>query len=274
MIEILSLKDTGIDELYNSFNSAFKDYDRTWTREEFELLLKRRGYKADISFGAFYEGKLVSFTLNGSGTFMGKRTAYDTGTGTIETYRRTGLATQIFKVSEPVLKELGYEQYLLEVLQHNTKAVSVYRQIGFNVHRELNYFLTDKRKVAKRTKELPEGIQIRRIDKLMMEEMEAMWDFTPSWQNSFEALSRDISDFVILGAYRGERLVGYGIQAPERRKGIGSTIIQHLLPYITHNNIKVLNTDKADSGITSFIEYNQIPYLGSQYEMLLQLPDN
>lgn len=31
--------------------------------------------------------------------------------------------------------------HLLEVLQHNTKAVSVYRNLGFETTREFNYFV-------------------------------------------------------------------------------------------------------------------------------------
>jgi GNAT superfamily N-acetyltransferase len=73
-------------------------------------------------FAAFDSNEIVSFTLNGIGNFNGIPTAYDTGT--LKEYRGKGLATQIFEYSIPYLKEMNIQQYLLEVLQHNTKAVS------------------------------------------------------------------------------------------------------------------------------------------------------
>lgn len=57
------------------------------------------------------------------------------------------MATEVFKYSIPYLKETGIKQYLLEVLQHNTKAVSVYRNLGFEVIREFNYFMAENEEV-------------------------------------------------------------------------------------------------------------------------------
>jgi ribosomal protein S18 acetylase RimI-like enzyme len=51
------------------------------------------------------------------------------------------MATEIFLYSIPYLKEVGISQYLLEVLQHNTKAVSLYKKLGFEVTREFSYFM-------------------------------------------------------------------------------------------------------------------------------------
>jgi len=57
------------------------------------------------------------------------------------------LATKIFEYSIPFLKKANVSQYLLEVLQHNTKAVSVYKKIGFEVSREFNYFICKNEKL-------------------------------------------------------------------------------------------------------------------------------
>src|SRR3954467_14255981 len=105
MITVKRLHETSFDELYGAFNLAFQDYDRTWTRDEFEKLLRRRGYEATMSFGAFDGDRLVSFTLNGAGLHNGKQTAYDTGTGTIKEYRGKGLATMIFNKSLPYFRQ-------------------------------------------------------------------------------------------------------------------------------------------------------------------------
>ena len=68
-------------------------------------MLKRRGYNPQLSFAAFDNDEIVAFTLNGTGTFNGVLTAYDTGTGTIKQYRGQSIAGKIFTHSLPFLKE-------------------------------------------------------------------------------------------------------------------------------------------------------------------------
>ena len=141
MIEtIKSLKSISFNILFDAFNKAFKDYEIQFNEQELSSMLKRRGFIPELSFGAFDNGKLISFTFNGIGYYNGIYTAYDTGTGTVTEHRGMGLAAKIFNHSIPFLKEAGVSQYLLEVLQHNTKAVSLYKKLGFKVSREFNYF--------------------------------------------------------------------------------------------------------------------------------------
>ncbi len=45
-----------------------------------------------------------------------------------------------FHYSIPFLKENMIEQYLLEVLQENSAAISVYQKLGFSITREFNYY--------------------------------------------------------------------------------------------------------------------------------------
>lgn len=283
MLEIRSLEHISFDNLYTSFAEAFRDYDRTWGRDEFAKMLQRRGYRPQISFGAFDGDRLVSFTLNAKEYFYNRLSAYDTATGTIKDYQGQGLATKIFNASLPVLRKAGVQQYLLEVLQHNTKAVSVYEKVGFITHREFNYFLA-KKNAINIERIGPAGLQIREISFDNRQEMVSMWDFEPSWQNSFGSIDRCLSDFVVLGAFIDSELVGYGIVEPpagdipqiavnkdRRRMGIGSALLKELSDYIRHENIKIINSEKSDTGFTSFAEANGIPYLGSQHEMVLNI---
>ena len=134
-MEIRSLADTAFDTLYEAFSQAFADYEVQINGAQLRRMLKRRGFDPRLSFAAFDGDRIAAFTLNGIGNYDGLPTAYDTGTGTLEAYRGQGLATRIFEHSIPYLKEVGIGRYLLEVLQHNTKAVSVYRKLGFEVTR-------------------------------------------------------------------------------------------------------------------------------------------
>lgn len=281
-MEIRSLKDIGFDTLYAAWDEAFKGYAASWSREELQKDLRRRGYTSGLSFGAFDNDRLVSFTLNGIGTFKGIKTAYDTGTATVADYRGKGLATKIFEAAVPYLKDAGCQQYLLEVLQDNTSAISVYKKLGFTITRGFNYFRQEADKIKiKHTTPLP-NIEIKPITIALKTEMMALGDHAPSWQNSFESIERVPDDFVMKGIYKDDELIAYGIFAPatgditqlavhkdHRRQGIASAILYSLLQSNKSGKIKVINTEETDNAITNFLEANGIPKGGSQYEMIL-----
>lgn len=284
MQTIKSLKDISFDELFISFNEAFGSYEVQVNKEELRVMLKRRGFVKELSFGAFEDGRLISFTLNGIGQFNGVKTAYDTGTGTIEEFRGKGIASTIFNYSLPFLKEAGVKQYLLEVLQHNTNAVSVYKKLGFETSREFNYFKQTNELIKLNSKDLPVGFCFKEMDLGDKHLLMNFWDFTPSWQNSFEAIERSFDDFKIIGVYKDEKLIGYSIFEPNsgdltqiaiskefRRQGLGSALLCETLKYNTFNSVKAVNTEINCESITAFLESNNIPLCGKQFEMIKKL---
>lgn len=287
MESIRSLEDISSDVLYEAFQEAFKDYEMQLSRPELLKMLHRRGFKPHLSFGAFENGRLVSFTFNGIGTFMGISTAYDTGTGTIEEFRGKGLARRIFDYSIPHLKKSGIKQYLLEVLQHNTGAVSLYKRLGFEVSREFNYFSADMNMLHPIPESQENNYQIRSAGLKDKEHMRTFWDHRPSWQNSFEAVERRAKDFQIIGAYQNEKLLGYIIFEPgsgditqlavkkdRRRKGIASLLLREALEKNTHPSIKAVNYEISDMGISGLMESLGITWKGKQFEMIKKLTLN
>ncbi len=284
MEEIRTLAGLSRDELYASFNEAFKDYDRTWTRGEFDTMLERRGYTPELSFGAFDNGRLVSFTINSVDGWKGIKTAYDTGTGTIKEYRGKGLASAIFTESIPYLKAAGVQQYLLEVLQHNTKAVSVYSKLGFTVNRGLSYFLNEMQGLELNDKQLPAEYYFAPVTLAAKAEVDAMWDFSPSWQNSFSSVSRLLKGFMMVGVFHNSDMIGYGITDPasgditqlavskeNRGRGIGSAILKELLHHNKHTVVKLINAEEGYLPMQSFAENNGIPLRGKQFEMIMNI---
>ena len=189
-MEIKSLDNTNFDELFEAFRMAFADYEVQLDKTELQTMLKRRGFNPGLSFAAFDADRIVSFTCNGIGNYYGTPTAYDSGTGTLKEYRGKGLATQVFEYSIPYLKEAGIQEYLLEVLQHNTGAVSVYRKIGFGVTRNFCYFRPDIEQINKDTTVLDFPYRLQPIDINVFRSIPDFWDFKPSWQNSFESINR------------------------------------------------------------------------------------
>jgi ribosomal protein S18 acetylase RimI-like enzyme len=285
------LAEIDFSKLFEGFQDAFSDYDFQMTADELQSMLKRRGYDSSLSFGAFAEenDRLIAFTFNGIGPFNGKKTAYDTGTGTVKDCRGQGLATSVFQFSLPFLKAAGVEQYLLEVLQHNEKAVSVYRKIGFQVTREFDYYSEEVAHLKLQDKLLPPKYSIRPIHFPDILQLKSFHDFLPSWQNDFDSISRKLEDFIFLGAFHGEReeLVGYIVFAPSsgditqiaveanhRRRGIGSSLLREVLFRCPQcSRVKLVNCQTTCQSVVSWAKFIQLPARGKQFEMILPLPE-
>lgn len=283
-MEIKSLGNTSFDELYEAFGQAFADYEIRLNKAEHLAMLKRRGFNPELSFAAFDEDKIVSFTCNGIGDFYGVPTAYDTGTGTLKDYRGQGLATKVFEYSIPYLKQAGIIEYLLEVLQHNTGAVSVYRKIGFEVSREFYYFRLETNQIRNEVKCISFPYLIQPIDINKYESIPSFWDFKPSWQNSMKSINRSPEGFSSLGMFTDNKLIGYGVLEPAtgditqiavdrlyRRKGIGSLLFAKMIEANKLDSIKIVNTDIECNSITAFLLSKNIKPAGKQFEMIKKL---
>lgn len=282
MATIRSLADTSFDEIFEAFSIAFKDYEMQVNKDELNTLVNRRGFRKDLSFGAFDKGKLVSFTLNGIDDFMGSLTAYDTGTGTIADYRGKGLAGRIFDYSVPYLKNHGIKNYLLEVVQHNKAAVSLYKKAGFNITREFGYYVTSNSELMKRIPTCTYSSIPITIDEIM--EASSFMDFEPSWQNSFSAIVRNPEMFLKSGVYTKDELVGFCVFEPKsgditilavkpefRRIGIGKSLLHFMTNANKHENIKIINTDLKYDNIDGFLRSFGINQTGKQFEMIKEL---
>lgn len=283
-IKVKPLKDIHFDVIYEAFDQAFANYEVQINKVQLQTMLKRRGFDPELSFAAFDGDKIVAFTLNGIGDFKGIRTAYDTGTGTLKEYRGQGLATQVFEYSIPFLREAGIKQYLLEVLQHNTKAVSVYRNLGFAVTREFYYSMQTNEHISNLIKESDTLYSVKRISIDQLDSFTEFWDFTPSWQNSFESIQRAIDDFICLGVFVDGRILGYCVFEPisgdltqiavdkkYRRKGIASLLLKEILNLNKNSILKIVNTDVSCDSITDFIKAKNIEVKGKQFEMIRKI---
>ncbi len=283
MIEIKSLKHLASEKLYETFKEAFSDYEIQISKTELARMLVRRGFSPELSFGAFDKGRLVSFTFNGLGIYNGKKTTYDTGTGTIPEYMGQGIAGQVFEYAEKELKKANVDQYLLEVLQHNTPAVKLYTKLGFQISREFNYFSQETELVTINTKNPDIHNNVRSISINSIENLEYN-DYSPSWQNSIESIKRSPDHFENFGFFNNDTIIGFIVTDPKtgditqiavhsehRRKGIGTTLFSRALEINNYNSVKVVNSDTRDKGITSFLESLNIPLRGKQYEMIKQI---
>ena len=282
-MQIKSFSKIDFDTLFKAFNQAFADYEIQLNNVQLQTMLKRRGFNPDLSFAAVENNEIVSFTLNGIGNFNGIPTAYDTGTGTLKAYRGKGLATKVFEYSIPFLQQANIKQYLLEVLQHNTKAISVYQNLGFETVREFNCFKQKNEEIHLELTTTDTPCSIRQIDSNEIYLFSDFCDFYPSWQNSFESVQRASADFVSLGAFFGNEMVGYSVFEPisgditqiavsqqYRRKGIATLLLNEIIKLNKYDSLKVLNTDVLHTSITDFLTAKNINLMVKQFEMIKQ----
>ena len=281
-MEIRSLAHTDFDTLFRGFERAFADYAIRFDKGEVHSMLKRRGYNPRLSFAAFDNGEIVSFTLNGTGTFNGLPTAYDTGTGTVDEYRGQRIAGKIFAYSVPFLKDAGIGQYLLEVLQNNRKAISVYRRMNFEVTREFDCFRQTLGLIDARNGNA--DCSVEQVDTAAIRQMQGCCDFTPSWQNSIDSIARGASDLTCLGAFLDGKMVGHcvfdvhtgdltqiAVQNEYRRKGIASRLLQEAVGRMKTDFVKVLNIASDDRTMPAFLASRNILLSSKQFEMVLPL---
>jgi ribosomal protein S18 acetylase RimI-like enzyme len=175
----------------------------------------------------------------------------------------------------PRLKEVGIEQYLLEVLTENDRAVALYRKLGFVETRTLAVLRSSE--PVTRFSELP-GVSIRQVEEADWKLFDTFWDGFPSWQNSIAAVERVAEEREILGAYVEGKCVGYGVvfrpsgnlmqlavAREHRRKGVGSRILAALSP---NEALKVNNIDENLTGPLAFFKATRFKIVLRQYEML------
>ncbi|MCM1440932.1 MAG: GNAT family N-acetyltransferase [Roseburia sp.] len=284
MMEISSLANRSFDEFFEAFAGAFADYETQWDKAQLRAMLKRRGFDASLSFAAVDAGKIVAFTFNGIGDFNGKRSAYDTGTGTLKEYRGQGLASRIFAHSLPYLREAGIEQYVLEVLQHNTAAVSVYQKQGFETIREFYYSNQSRELIRNPRKQPAPACEIKPLPLQEVALLSHFSDSAPSWQNDLSSLQRAGDAIRCYALFANGKPAGYvafepasgdiaqlAVHSGHRRQSYGSLLLQKVLDEVQSGVVKVINTEIANEPLHRFLEAKNIPARGKQFEMILPL---
>jgi ribosomal protein S18 acetylase RimI-like enzyme len=285
-IVIKNLSNVTIPEIHKAWTDAFSDYvvPVNLSVEKLTYMLDRRGCDLNISFGAFDNGELVGFILNGIGQWNEKMTAYDTGTGLVKKYRRRGIATKLFDESLPLLREKNIKQYLLEVIQTNNSAIDLYRKKGFEVTREFNCYVVSRKDIQIQETTLNSEFPIQKINTPDWDLFSTFWDFPPSWQNSIDSIKRKLDHFTILGMSDKGKIIGYGIienptgdipqiaiESSFRRKGLATTLIKNLIEHSKSDEIRIINTDSANTPFERFTDSINISSDLGQYEMVLEL---
>ena len=277
-MEFKTLDEVQLEKIHEAFVDAFFDYQVKMDLpfSKFHHMMNRRGFSPELSLGAFSDGKLVGFVLNGHRIYEGKKTVYDMGTGVVKSHRRQGITTRILKELEPVLKNSGMEQYLLEVLQENTSAYDLYLKQGFQVTRSfLCYRIPKDKATCQKTQE------VQRLSLENLEEMKVFWDFIPSWQNSIASIEAVKETFCFSVVMEEEKVVGYGlidkltgdipqlaVNKSHRGQGIGGSILQDLLLQTEAPQGILLNVEEGAGSMDQFLKACGAENTVNQFEMV------
>lgn len=284
MYEYRTLEGVELQVIHQAFLNAFSDYQVKidLPLSKLQNMLRRRGYVAEKSMGAFKDGILVGFILNGYRRLDEKLTAYDLGTGVIPEYRKKGLTTRLFAKVQEQLRNEGAEQYLLEVIQQNTAAYELYNKKGFEVTRTFSCYRLE------RSGHKPQNVyrieQAEPFSEELWQQLKKFWDFEPSWQNSIDSVLAAAEEFDYYTATLENEIVGYGIierktgdipqlavERNHRHKGIGGSIMTRLLNSTDAESVAMLNVDDSSKSTKEFLCEQGFEHFVDQYEMIMDL---
>ncbi|WP_213277136.1 GNAT family N-acetyltransferase [Chryseobacterium indologenes] len=277
-MEFKTLAHITIDELLSVFNHSFSDYVVPFHLTKQVLVSKITAEKLDmdLSAGAFEDGKLVGFILQSEKVENGEKIIYNGGTGVIPESRGKGLVRKMYDFIIPVLKERNANTLLLEVIEGNQPAIRAYENLGFSIVRRLLCFNGS----IKQGKENAE-VSIKDLKDFQWEKLRSFWDIEPSWQGSVFVLEPMPENYITLGAYIEEKLVGYIVYGPAsekiyqfavdksfRNQGVGTMLFNAISKKNGGQTIALNNVDDSSENASKFLsERAGLNNWLSQFEM-------
>ncbi len=277
-MEFTTLANITTDELLAVFNYSFSDYVVPFSLTKEVLISKIAEQKLDmnLSAGAFEEGRLVGFIIQSEKTENGEKIIYNGGTGVIPESRRKGLVRKMYDFIIPVLQERNANALLLEVIEGNQNAIRAYENLGFTIVRRLLCFKGNIRHAEGNTE-----IAVKTLKDFQWDVLRSFWDIEPSWQGSVFVLEPMPENYITLGAYQGEQLVGYIIYGTASRKiyqiavdknyrnqGIGTRLFSAVLEKNGGQAVILNNVDDSSEEISRFLsEKIGLSNWLSQFEM-------
>ena len=231
-------------------------------------MLARRRWVPEASAGAFEDGQLVAFTVNGIDGTRG----YDSGTGVVPTHRRHGLAREIMRACYPLLRDRGCTEYVLEVLEGNDRARELYLAEGFEVSRGLQCWTWEPSGFP--VAQSPSDVRTTTGKPGDWEIGQLWWDILPSWQNSPSSIARAKDTHVTLGNDDGYVIVfpntgdvpQLAVRRERRRRGVGTRLL-HAAAALAGRPLRIMNVDERDAGIAAFLEHAEAKRFVRQLEM-------
>lgn len=280
MTILKTLENIPTEKLLEVFNLSFSDYVVPFclTKEQLEDKIKSDSIKLEFSVGAFENNQLIAFILHGYDTIDNLKIVYNAGTGVIPAKRGNKLTAKLYEYILPILHENDIDKLLLEVTTTNEPAIQTYKNIGFEIIRELNCY-----KGSLNIINTDNDFEIRELNAYDWQKLQSFWDLKPSWQNSVTAVEKLKNANISIGIYDEEKLLGYTIFNPKikrihqlsvdknyRRKGVGRQLLAHIATNYG-KDISAINIDNTSEETLNFFKDIGMDIYIQQYEMELPL---
>ncbi len=279
-MKIKTLQGVDVANILQAFNGAFSDYFVPFqlTLEQLKTKMNVDKINLDYSVGVFDGEKLVAVILHGVDYLEGKKVVYNGGTGVIPEYRGQALTRQMYEFILPILQKQSIDYLILEVVSKNIPAIKTYQKVGYEIIKELKCY---KGKIN--TSAPSPTITIQKMPSYDWPLIQSFWDFSPTWQNSKNALDFLKDSNQAIGAYHDGQLVGYVIynkkggkiqQFAVDKKFRRQKIATNLFNYISkeqNNNWSIINVDSTATGTNAFLSKIGLENHINQLEMRLVL---
>ncbi|HET6872622.1 MAG TPA: GNAT family N-acetyltransferase [Sporolactobacillaceae bacterium] len=194
MIEVRKLSTLTLDEALETWNKGFEGYvyDQKMSLDQFIQRFGNEGLSPELSVVAFVDGEPAGLVLNGLRTVNGKKVSWNGGTGVAVKYRRTGVGKALMEETLKLYRENDVDIATLEAAKSNIKAISLYKQYGYDLIDDL-VFLQNKEPLSKDSftfEENPKGYTSRRGHAHEAGSLPIINHLVP-WQTHWLSLRRD-----------------------------------------------------------------------------------
>ncbi|MEP0984507.1 GNAT family N-acetyltransferase [Ekhidna sp.] len=262
------------EKLFDTFKAAFTDNEVRFqpSSQDFSYRLhKKLLFNRDIS-AAFFDGdQMTGFILHSSNLYQGIPTAYNGGTGVLPGFRNQKTAESMYEFLIPKIQQKFLARILLEVVENNQKAISLYEKIGFNFKRRFHCY--------KMTEAFESHVKFDIIEGSITDVNFNFNDFEPSFIDSSEHLKRGYEK--VLLAKEENETVGYVIFQPHigrisqlavdrmhRQKGIGEALLMQTQKQ-SEKRLTIMNIPEDEVGFDVFLKRCGFQNQVNQYEMEL-----
>ncbi|MEP1035677.1 GNAT family N-acetyltransferase [Ekhidna sp.] len=273
-MDIRLLLDEDFDPLYKTFKIAFTNNQVSFqpSIEEFRYRLhKKLLLNREISAGSYDGNEMTGFILHSSGIYQGIPTAYNGGTGVLPGFRNQKTAEKIYEFLIPKIQQKFLARILLEVVETNKNAISLYEKIGFTFKRRLKCYKMNK------TFESFSEVNVREAS---IEDVNFSYtDFEPSFIDSSEHLRRGTekvlisekdhnpSGYLIFQPHLG-RISQLAVDRIHRQSGVGEALLGRAQS-LAKKPLTIMNIPEDEFGFDTFLTQCGFQNEVNQYEMEL-----
>ena len=216
-LEIRRLSACSFDDAVKIWNEGFQGYfvDMTLSLDRYLSRLHSEGLSPELSLMAFCEGRPAGFLLNGIRTSVGRKVAWNGGTGVSPQFRGCGVGKALMQSTMDLYREQVVEIATLEAISENEAAISLYRQFGYEVVDRL-VFLRHKGELSERAFEQTNShsYSAAQVAPYLVGELEFYQELAP-WQGHWQSLNRHNGEALIV-SNANDAAVGYALYRKKR----------------------------------------------------------